>query len=185
MNLGKTFYAKNRKEWRKWLEKNHAKAKEIWLVYYKKSSGKPRVEYGDAVDEALCFGWIDSTVKTVDKDRFAQRFSPRNPKSDWSELNKEKARRLFKAGLMHPAGLAMTKGHHTAESAGKIIIPKWLEKTMKKDTRVWNNFKKFPEHYRRIRIAWITASAWNTGRKTRLAYFLKMTAQNKKYGMLQ
>src|SRR2546426_3380327 len=79
MNVGKTFYAKNRREWRGWLSKHHRTAPEIWLIFYKKQSGKPRIPYNHAVDEALCYGWIDSLLKPIDADRYAQRFSPRRP----------------------------------------------------------------------------------------------------------
>ncbi|HTI05612.1 MAG TPA: hypothetical protein VL549_09865 [Gemmatimonadales bacterium] len=77
MKIGKTFYAKNAREWRAWLAKHHRRAPEIWLIYYKKASGKPRIPYNDAVDEALCYGWIDSILKPIDDKKYAQRFSPR------------------------------------------------------------------------------------------------------------
>ena len=109
MKITKTLYVHKTNHWRTWLRKNHRTAKEIWLIYYKKHSGKPRIPYNDAVEEALCFGWIDSTVKTVDKDSFAQRFSPRNPKSSWSELNKERARMLLRKKAMVPAGEALNR----------------------------------------------------------------------------
>ena len=101
----KSFYAKDRKTWRKWLEKNHAKSPGIWLIYYKKNSGKTRVAYDDAVEEALCFGWIDSTMRPLDEHSFIQRFSPRKPKSNWSALNKKRIEKLIKEGLMSTAGL--------------------------------------------------------------------------------
>ena len=90
MDITKTLYAAKRAEWRKWLKQNYKTEKEIWLVFYKKSSGKPRIEYNDAVEEALCFGWIDSTVKKIDDESFAQRFSRRNPKTGYSQSNKER-----------------------------------------------------------------------------------------------
>ncbi|MEY2485097.1 MAG: hypothetical protein QOH39_745 [Verrucomicrobiota bacterium] len=97
MKLGKTLYVTNRKARRAWLAKHHARKKEIWLIYYKKHTGQRRIPYDDAVEEALCYGWIDSTLKRLDEDRTAQRFSPRRPKSFLSETNKERARRLIKA----------------------------------------------------------------------------------------
>jgi len=106
MNITKTLYVKNRKDWRVWLEKHHATEKEIWLIFYRKNSGKPIIPYNDAVEEALCFGWIDSIEKGIDHERFAQRFTPRKPKSQWSEANKERVRRLSKEGRMTPSGLA-------------------------------------------------------------------------------
>ena len=100
----KTFYAKDRKEWREWLEKNHDKEKEVWLVYYRKSTGKPTVSYNDSVEEALCFGWIDSIEKGVDEERFMSRFTPRKPKSNWSPSNRARAKRLIESGLMTDSG---------------------------------------------------------------------------------
>ncbi len=109
MKLGKILYIPNRAKWRKWLEKNHGKAKDIWLIYYKKHTGKSSITYNDAVEEALCFGWIDSTVKGIDKEKYAQRFSPRRSKSPWSPMNKERMRKLIKLKKVIPAGLAAFK----------------------------------------------------------------------------
>ncbi len=100
----KTFYAKDRKVWRDWLFKNHDKEKEIWLVYYRKSTGKPTISYNDSVEEALCFGWIDSIEKGLDSERFMWRFTPRKPKSNWSESNRARAKRLIEENLMTDAG---------------------------------------------------------------------------------
>ena len=106
MALTRTFYAKDRAEWRAWLETNHTLETEIWLLFYKRHTGKPRVAYPDAVEEALCFGWIDSTIRRVDDATYAQRFTPRRPGSSWSELNKRRVSRLVQEGRMTKAGLA-------------------------------------------------------------------------------
>lgn len=100
----RTFYAKNRKEWRKWLEKYHATRDEIWLIRYKKITGISCVSYDESVEEALCFGWIDSTHRSRDEVSSAQRFSPRRPKSNWSPSNRLRAKRLIAQGYMTPAG---------------------------------------------------------------------------------
>jgi uncharacterized protein YdeI (YjbR/CyaY-like superfamily) len=99
------FYAKDRRDWREWLEKNHVASPGVWLIYYKKESGKPRVSYEDAVEEALCFGWIDSKSNTIDEERYMQLFTPRNPKSPWAPSNKKRVEKLIEEGLMMPAGL--------------------------------------------------------------------------------
>jgi len=104
--IGKTLYVTNRKDWRSWLAKNHTSESEIWLIYYKKGTGKPRISHDDAVLEALCFGWIDSTSKSIDEEKFAQRFSPRRPKSNLSQINLENVRQLIKNGEMTEAGLS-------------------------------------------------------------------------------
>src|SRR3989442_7399108 len=106
MEIGTTLYVKDRRQWRAWLARHHKTAPEIWLIYYKKHSGRPRIPYSDAVEEALCYGWIDSITKPVDEDRWAQRFSPRRPSSRLSEMNRERVRRLIAARRMTKAGLA-------------------------------------------------------------------------------
>src|SRR6266702_299136 len=105
MKLGKTFYAKNRREWLALLAKQHLLAPEIWLIYYKQESGRPRIPYNDEVEAALCYGWIESILKPIDARRYAQRFSPRRPTSRLSEMNRERVRRLIAAGRMTAAGL--------------------------------------------------------------------------------
>lgn len=110
MKIGKKLYLKDRKEWRKWLVKNHLKESEIWVVYYKKHTNKLSIPYNDAVEEALCFGWIDSIEKRIDEECYAQRFSPRKAKSQWSESNIERMRRLIKEGRMTSAGLVLFDG---------------------------------------------------------------------------
>jgi uncharacterized protein YdeI (YjbR/CyaY-like superfamily) len=105
MEIGKTLYVTTREEWRAWLQKHHATEKDIWLVYYRKDSGKPRISYDDAVEEALCYGWIDSIEKRMDTERFAQRFSPRKPTSNLSQSNKERIIRLISQKKMRKAGL--------------------------------------------------------------------------------
>jgi uncharacterized protein YdeI (YjbR/CyaY-like superfamily) len=101
----KTFHAKTRKEWRNWLEKNHQSEKSIWLIIYKKESETPSIYYPEAVDEALCFGWIDSKPNKRDEHSYYQFFSKRNPKSNWSKVNKEKVSILMEQGLIHSSGL--------------------------------------------------------------------------------
>lgn len=180
----KKFYAENRKQWRDWLTKNHNKEKEIWLVFYKKAAAKQGVNYDEAVEEALCFGWIDSIVHANDDDSRVQRFSVRNPKSNWSELNKERARRLIKSKLMTPAGAKLLpKDLDNIQ----FILPKQIEKELKKDKEVWKNFEKFDELYKRIRIAYI----WDAHKQKRieeyerrLASFVRATKRNKRIGTI-
>jgi uncharacterized protein YdeI (YjbR/CyaY-like superfamily) len=106
MEIGETLYVTTTEAFRAWLEKNHEAKKEIWLVQYKKATKKPSIDYIAAVEEALCFGWIDNTQKSIDSERYATRFSPRRAKSNWTETNKERARRLIAAGKMTEAGFA-------------------------------------------------------------------------------
>jgi uncharacterized protein YdeI (YjbR/CyaY-like superfamily) len=182
MNLGKTLIVKNRDEWRNWLSKNHLTEKEIWLVHYKKDSGKWTISYDEALDEALCFGWIDSTVKKVDDEARAQRYTPRREGSPISETNKERVRRLIKLGKMTDFGLTRVKKYMDQ----KFVFPPDIIAEIKKDRQVWENFNNFPEYYKIIRVAFVADSRIRPEiYKRRLNYFLKMTKQNKKFGMIR
>ena len=140
---------KSRKAWRDWLEKNHASSTGVWLVYAKKHSRLPSLTYNDAVEEALCFGWIDSKINPIDDDFYMQIFTPRKPKSAWSALNKTRVERLLATGLMTPAGLAVVKA---AKNSGTwdarkhvedLIVPPDLEKAIKANpeaSRYWVSY---------------------------------------------
>ena len=179
MEVTQVFYAATRAEWRKWLKKNYKTEKEIWLVYYKKTSGKPRVEYNDAVEEALCFGWIDSNVKKIDEERFAQRFSRRNPKTGYSQANKERLAKLVAEGKVMKDVLA-TLGDIASE---EFETPKDILEAIKENKEAWKNFQKFSETYKRIRIAFIDGARNRPQEfQKRLNYFVKMTEKNKQFG---
>ena len=106
MQIGETIYVTTGDEFREWLIQNHQTKKEIWLIQYKKATKKPSINYVEAVEQAICFGWIDGLEKSMDAERYALRFSPRRPKSNWTETNKERARKLIAAGKMSEAGHA-------------------------------------------------------------------------------
>jgi uncharacterized protein YdeI (YjbR/CyaY-like superfamily) len=180
MQITKTLYVKTRSEWRNWLRKNYKTEKEIWLVFYNKASGKPRISYEDAVEEALCFGWIDSIVKKTEKDSHVQRFTPRNPKSSYSQLNKERLKKLIKQKKVI-ASVRKAIGDLENE---KFIYPMDILSEIKKNKEAWKNYQKFSEPYKRIRIAFIDDSRIRPDIfKVRLNYFIKMSAQNKQYGL--
>jgi uncharacterized protein YdeI (YjbR/CyaY-like superfamily) len=178
MNIGKTLYVTDRNDWRKWLDKNHNKEPDIWLVYYRIATGKPRIAYDEAVEEALCFGWIDSIEKSIDGERFVQRFSPRKLKSNWSILNLERMKQLIKRGLMTPSGLKYYPGET------KFVIAPDILKALKKDKEIWSNFQKFNDSYRTIRVGFIEGARSRPEEfLKRLNYFLKKTKENKTFGM--
>jgi uncharacterized protein YdeI (YjbR/CyaY-like superfamily) len=190
MKLGKTLYVSDRKRWRAWLSRHHTKSFEIWLVYYKKHSGKARIPYNDAVEEALCFGWIDSTVKRIDDDSFAQRFTPRRPGSKLSPMNRVRVARLIAAGKMTRAGL--DKIQDRANDAARLgrqkrmRIPADISRALKAVPAAWKHYQRFPDSYRRIRIGWIDGARRRPAEfEKRLSYFVKMTALNKRFGMVQ
>lgn len=194
MNIGETLYVTNRKQWRAWLARHHKSAPEIWLVYYRKASGKERIPYNDAVEEALCYGWIDSILKPIDTDKYAQRFSPRRKNSPLSPMNKERIRRLIRQKKMTRAGMESI-GRHLVEDLKQVSVSKQLKafkmpddilEHLKQDPVVWRNFQKFPESYKRIRIGWIDGARHRPAEfEKRLRYFMKMTAKNRRFGMVQ
>jgi uncharacterized protein YdeI (YjbR/CyaY-like superfamily) len=175
MDIGKTLYVKDKKDWRTWLLTNFNKEKEIWLVYPSKDSGKPRMQYNDAVEEALSFGWIDSTVKHLDEHSSAQRFSPRNPNSGYSQSNKERLNRLYKEGRLHPS---------IRESVEKVlktdfVFPPDILKAVKENKKAWEHYQNFSPAYQRIRIAYIDGARNRPGEfKKRLNNFIRKAEQN-------
>lgn len=179
MNISKTLYVTKRTDWQKWLRSHYKTEKEIWLVYPKKATGKPRIEYNDAVEEALCFGWIDSIVKKLDEENTVQRFSPRKPKAPYSQANIERLRYLVPKKKVVKEVL---------ESLGNILdekftIPADILKAIKSNKEAWENFQKFSDSYKRIRIAFIDGVRKRPDEfKKRLRYFIQMTEQNKMFG---
>ncbi len=179
MNITKTLYVANRDDWRAWLEKHYKTEKEIWLVYPRKLSGEPRIAYRDAVEEALCFGWIDSTVRNLDEERYAQRFSPRNPKSGYSQTNRERLRKLVKLGKVAPDVLA-TLGDMLEE---EFVIPPDILEALQANPRAWENLQRYSEAYQRIRIAFVDSARHRPQEfQKRLKHLIRMTEQGKQFG---
>lgn len=175
----KTLYVTNRKDWRRWLREHYRTEKEIWLVYYKKATGRPRIEYNDAVEEALCFGWIDSTVRSIDDEKHAQRFSPRKPKSKYSPANRERLRNLLRQKKVIRE-VRETLGDLLEE---EFVIADDILAVIKSNKAAWSNFQNFSDAYKRIRIGFIEGARKRPAEfKKRLAYFVKMTARNKQFG---
>src|SRR6266480_645471 len=152
MEIGRTLYVKDRRRWRAWLARHHQTAPEIWLIYYKKHSGRPRIPYNDAVEEALCYGWIDSITKPVDEDRWTQRFSPRRPSSRLSEMNRERVRRLIAARCMTKAGLDRIAHvfDHESDTNRRLVwrVPPDILAAIKRDRTTWKHFQALPESYK-------------------------------------
>jgi|SRR3989344_8226064 len=187
MQIGKTLYIQNRKAWRAWLRKHHASEPEIWLVYYRKDSGKPRIAYEEAVEEALCYGWIDSIEKSIDAERFAQRFSPRRKTSVLSEPNRERLRKLIRQKKMTKAGLEAVAHVFDPKKdarAGKIVVPAYIQQALKAQPGAWKYFQQFPDSYKRIRIAYIESQKKHgkAQHHTALRNFVTKTAQGKRIG---
>jgi uncharacterized protein YdeI (YjbR/CyaY-like superfamily) len=154
----------DRHAWRSWLAENHATSNGVWLITYKKSSGKARIDYEAAVEEALCFGWIDSTANTVDAERSMQLYTPRKPKSGWSRPNKIRIERLLAAGLMMPAGQAMidaakADGSWTAlDAVEDLVVPEDLASVLAADMRAQQGFESFPKSAKKQLLQWVYAA---------------------------
>lgn len=167
---------KTRAGWRNWLLHNFNIRSKIWLVYAKKSTGEARILYNDAVEEALCFGWIDSINKPMGKDHTMQRFTPRKAGSNYSQPNIERLRWLAENKLIHPTFV------NTAQEiiAREFVFPKDILDEIKKEKTAWNNYISFPESYKRIRTAYIDSARNRPEEFTkRLANFIQKTRNNK------
>ena len=187
MELNSALSFKNRDEWRKWLEKNHRKEKEVWLVHYKKHVGKIGIQLEEAVEEALCFGWIDGKLRKVDKERFILRYSPRKVNSVWSKLNRERVERLMKAGKMTAAGLSIIEEAKKRGSWNQAYtnlkrdrIPPDLRKALAEDKRALDNFQRFANSYRNMYIHWVKSATTGKTRRERIEKVVKQASQNKK-----
>jgi uncharacterized protein YdeI (YjbR/CyaY-like superfamily) len=179
------FYAKNRKEWREWLEKNHRISIGVWLIYYKVKSGQPSVEYSEAVKEALCFGWIDSKVKSLDEERYMQIFTPRKLKSVWSKLNKQYTEELIEQGLMTEAGLekivaAKQDGSWTSlDAIEALIIPADLKQALEANATAKRYFETFSNSSKKNILLWIESAKRPATRLKRIEQTITSVAQNK------
>ncbi|MGB9180539.1 MAG: YdeI/OmpD-associated family protein [Pyrinomonadaceae bacterium] len=191
MEITKTLYVTNRDEWRAWLAENHRTEKEIWLIYYKKHTRKPTIPYDDAVEEALCFGWIDGLEKRVDEERYAQRFTPRKARSNWSESNRRRVKKLIEQGKMTEAGLATinkeildTEEACVAEQKKKATaLPQYLKKALMTNKAAWENFKRLAPSHQRNYVRWITAAKKEETRQRRMQEAIQLLARNEKLGM--
>jgi uncharacterized protein YdeI (YjbR/CyaY-like superfamily) len=181
-----TFYPKSRQEWREWLQNNYDKKTSVWLIYNKKKSNIPTISYGEAVDEALCFGWIDSTAKPLDDEKYMQFFSKRKAKSVWSKINKDKIDRLTKEGLMTKAGFesvetAKQNGSWTIlDDAEALIIPADLEIAFQKRQNASNYFFNLSRSDKRNILQWLTLAKREETRQKRIAEIVELAEQNLK-----
>jgi uncharacterized protein YdeI (YjbR/CyaY-like superfamily) len=192
MEITETLYVTDRQTWRKWLRTNHNRKKEIWLVYYKKHSKKSRIPYDDAVEEALCFGWIDSTVKRVDDETYVQKYTPRRSGSIWSDTNIRRAKKMIRQKKMTKAGLALyneTKSRKKQSTRVVIVtkrlkIPPDLKAALGKNKEAEKNFKNFAPSYRKMYIWYILSAKKSETRQRRIIKVVTLAAQNKKSVML-
>lgn len=180
------FYPLSRSEWRDWLEENHANTAGIWFVYYKKQTGKPRVSYDEAVEEALCFGWIDSLPRKFDDERSKLLFTPRKSKSVWSRLNKTRIEQLIENGLMTEIGSAKIEAAQAdgswniLDDSDNLKIPADLAKEFKSEKAAEKNFDAFSGSVKRTILAWIGGAKQVETRNSRIVKTVEMAKRNKR-----
>ncbi len=187
MDIDKALHFKDSQEWRQWLEENGDSAKEAWLIHFKKHSNKVSISYSDALEEALCFGWIDGKLKSIDEERYSLRYSPRKAHSVWSKINRDKAEQLITQGRMTPAGLAKIEeaknsGAWAEAYTNKIRdeIPPDLKKALMGNAEAWVNFEGFANTYRNMYMGWVSGAKTEETRKKRIIEVVKRSALNKK-----
>ena len=180
----------SRAAFRAWLEENHSVKPELWLIYYKVHTGIESVSYEDAVCEAVCFGWIDGKIMTIDEDRYMQRFSPRRKNSKWSELNKRRAEKMMSEGSMTEAGMRSieeAKANGKWDESSDRIIPEMsaeLKQALNRNKTARNNFENFAKSYQNMYIAWVSAAKREETMMKRIAEVVRRSELNEKPGMM-
>ncbi len=178
------FHARHRGEWRDWLEKNHQTEKSVWLIIYKKESYTPSIYYPEAVDEALCFGWIDSTAYKRDVNSHYRFFTRRKPKSNWSKINKDKVAVLIEQGLMQPAGMeiieiAKENGSWWAlDDVENLVIHDDLQDHFSRNKSAFENWNNFPKSAKRGILYWIYSAKTPGTRKKRILETISLAGKN-------
>lgn len=179
-------YCKDRKEWRSWLQKYHGSDKGVWLIYYKKHTGKSSIAYNDAVEEAICYGWIDGQIKKIDDERYMQRYTPRTSKSLWSVINIERAKKMILQGSMTAAGLKIyqdgVKNKERVPSSKDFSVPRDLKTALTKNVSARSHFQNFAPSAKLAYVYWVNTAKTKETRQKRINKTVGLIAQNKKYG---
>ena len=183
-------YFTAREEWRDWLKENHSVSEGVWLVYYKKASGKKRIPYDDAVEEALCFGWIDGKIKRINEDYYIQRFTPRRRGSRWSKYNVERVKRMIYEGKMEMAGMiAYNETFEKPEliydnrSDGNPEMPDDLRDALSLNMKARVNFENFAPSFRRMYIEWLNSAKRQDTRVRRINKIVNLSENNIRPGI--
>ena len=191
MKFNKLLTVKNKEEWRLWLESHHASENEVWLVYFKPASGRKGIGYEESVEEALCFGWIDSLIQRIDEDKYARKFNLRRMGSYWSDSNKKRMEKLIKSGRMTAVGLA-TYDPNARESSnefaqsvrrGDVPIPMDIHKAIRANAKAWKFFSQLPPSQQRQASSWIASAKKEETRQKRLQEAIETFAQGKRLGL--
>jgi uncharacterized protein YdeI (YjbR/CyaY-like superfamily) len=179
-------------KWRQWLEKNHERATELWVGMHKKASGTPSITWPEAVDEALCFGWIDGIRKSIDETRYKNRFTPRKKGSNWSAVNIARVAALTKEGRMHPAGLTAFEGRdpkksgvYSFEQREAATLGDEFERRFRANAKAWAFFEAQPPYYRRVTTFWVVSAKQQATRERRLGALIADSAAGRRIGLLK
>ena len=177
--------------WRAWLEKHHADREELWVGFYKRDSGRPSITWPQAVDVALCFGWIDGVRHSIDEISYTNRFTPRKARSTWSAINIDRVKELTKLGLMHAAGLAAFEKREGDKSAiyayeqrKAAKLSPALEKQFRARSEAWEFFQSQPPWYRRTSSYWVVSAKRDETREKRLAILIDCSARKERIPVL-
>ena len=181
-----TLDVRTRAAWRAWLSKHHRSATEIWLVFHKQHTGTPSLDYEDSIEEALCFGWVDSLVRRLDDDRYARKFTPRKAASAWSMLNRRRYASLQERGLLEEAGLANAPGTKVAVAPPRrawAALPTYIERALRESGAAWRHFEQLAPSHRRKYIGWIDSAKRDETKQRRLREAVGLLAKGKKLGL--
>ena len=187
----KTIEFKARSEWRAWLARNYNQESEIWLIYYKKATGIPSIEYSDSLDEALCFGWVDSLIKKIDNRKYARKFTPRKDDSRWSVVNKERVEQLIQDGIMSEPGL---KKVEAAKRSGNweapvqkpkldLKMPTEFAEALKSNPQAEATFNDLAQSHQKQYLGWIVTAQRPDTRQKRIEKSIQMLNEGKKLGL--
>jgi uncharacterized protein YdeI (YjbR/CyaY-like superfamily) len=182
----KTFDPRTLERWRQWLADHHDSEPEVWVIFHKKHTGTPSVAYLDAVDEALCFGWIDSLVRRLDEDRYSRKFTPRKPRSRWSAINIKRYAALEKAGRLEAPGKARSPAHgRTYDSIQRVPkkIPASISKALKASPKAWSFFKTLTPREQRMYLGWIWVAKKEETRQRRMTEAIRLLEKKQKLGL--
>jgi uncharacterized protein YdeI (YjbR/CyaY-like superfamily) len=181
----KTLEVRTRREWRTWLRDHHGSESEIWLVFHKRHTGLSEMSYDDTVEEALCFGWVDSLVRRLDEDRYARKLTPRKPGSRWSTANRRRYADLEARGLLAAAGLERAPTSRTGDAPRPrlTVLPAYIEKALKADARAREHFERLAPSKRRAYIGWVDSAKREETRARRLREAVGLLAAGRKLGL--
>jgi uncharacterized protein YdeI (YjbR/CyaY-like superfamily) len=184
----KTLAAATVAEWRQWLAKHHDSESEVWLIFHKVHTGRPSIAYSDALDEALCFGWVDSLVKRLDDSRFARKFTPRMADSRWSTINRKRYAALKAGGRLQPGGIARpptdrTYGPRPPRYETPAVIPRYIQAALRKVPAAWRHFQEMPPSHRRRYLGWIESAKREDTKARRLQEAVRLLAAGKPLGL--